>query len=345
MDNGKKVGSVLVVGAGIAGMQAALDCANSGFKVYLLEQDPAIGDNMARLDKTFPTNDCSMCMLSPKLVEVAGHLNIEIIAYADLKKVEGEAGNFTVTVNKRSRFIDEEKCTGCGDCEQVCPVLIKDTFNGGLADRHAIYRPYPQAIPNVYTIDKTDAPSPCVGTCPAGVNAHGYVALIAKGKFLEALDVVRERMPFAGACGRVCHHPCESSCNRVQIDSAVDIRNLKRFVADYEWDLIQNGESIEREPSAVAEPEKTSYNETIAIVGSGPSGLTCANDLAIRGYPVTLFESADTLGGMLRKGIPAYRLPREVLDYEIDLILKRGVQAITGQSLGKDFSIEDLKKQ
>ncbi len=120
MDNGEKVGSVLVVGAGIAGMQAALDCANSGFKVYLLEQEPAIGGNMARLDKTFPTNDCSMCMLSPKLVETAGHLNIEIISYADLKKVEGEAGLFTVTVNKRSRFVDEEKCTGCGDCWNNC---------------------------------------------------------------------------------------------------------------------------------------------------------------------------------------------------------------------------------
>ena len=119
-NDSKKVGSVLVVGGGIAGMQAALDCANSGLKVYLLEHEPAIGGNMARLDKTFPTNDCAMCMLSPKLVETGRHLNIEIISYADLERIEGEAGHFTVTINKRARFVDEQKCTGCGDCINYC---------------------------------------------------------------------------------------------------------------------------------------------------------------------------------------------------------------------------------
>jgi heterodisulfide reductase subunit A-like polyferredoxin len=150
----KKIGSVLVVGAGIAGMQAALDCANSGFKVYLLEDKPAIGGNMARLDKTFPTNDCAMCMISPKLVETGRHLNIEIISYADLKKIEGEAGNFTATIRKRARYVDESKCNGCGDCERACPVSIKDSFNGELAERKAIYRLYPQAIPNVFTLTR-----------------------------------------------------------------------------------------------------------------------------------------------------------------------------------------------
>jgi len=127
-ENGKKVGSVLVVGGGVAGMQAALDCANSGFKVYLLEKEPAIGGNMARLDKTFPTNDCAMCMISPKLVETGRHRNIEIISYSDLKRVEGEVGNFTVTVNRRSRYVDEEKCTGCGDCITHCMSRNKITI-------------------------------------------------------------------------------------------------------------------------------------------------------------------------------------------------------------------------
>ena len=149
-----KKGSVLVVGGGIAGMQAALDCANSGLKAYLLEEQPAIGGNMAQLDKTFPTNDCSICMLSPKLVEVGRHLNIEIIAYAELEKVQGQAGNFKVTINKRARLVDEEKCTGCGACEEECPFKTLDVFNGELVERKAIYRLYPQAIPNVYTIDQ-----------------------------------------------------------------------------------------------------------------------------------------------------------------------------------------------
>ncbi len=341
----KQVGAVLVVGAGIAGMQAALDCANSGFKVYLLEQQASIGGNMSRLDKTFPTNDCAMCMISPKLVETGRHLNIEIISYADLKRIEGEAGNFTVTVNKRARFVDEEKCNGCGDCAEACPVSITDTFNGSLADRKAVYRLYPQAIPNVFTIDKQLAPPPCRATCPAGVNAQGYVALISKGDFLGALDVVRDRMPFAGVCGRICHHPCESKCNRAEIDTPVSVRNLKRFVADYECDLLEKGESVERKDTEIVQPEKQDYSEKVAIVGGGPAGLTCAADLAKLGYPVTLFDANDKLGGMMRNGIPPYRLPRETLDREIQLMLDEGVEVQSGKRLGEDFSLADLKEK
>ncbi|MCD4796450.1 MAG: NAD(P)H-dependent oxidoreductase subunit E [Candidatus Cloacimonetes bacterium] len=120
----KKVGSVLVVGAGIAGIQSSLDLANSGFKVYLLEQTPAIGGTMAQLDKTFPTNDCAMCIVSPKLVDCGRHPNIEIITNAELGKVVGEAGNFKVVVKKNPRYVDEDKCTGCAACTQNCPVSI-----------------------------------------------------------------------------------------------------------------------------------------------------------------------------------------------------------------------------
>ena len=120
----KKVGSVLVIGAGIAGIQSSLDLANSGFKVYLLEQTPAIGGTMAQLDKTFPTNDCAMCIVSPKLVDCGRHPNIEIITNAELGKVFGKAGNFKVEVKKKPRYVDEDKCTGCAACTQNCPVSI-----------------------------------------------------------------------------------------------------------------------------------------------------------------------------------------------------------------------------
>ena len=122
VENTQKSGSVLVIGAGIAGIQSSLELANSGYKVYLFEETPAIGGIMAQLDKTFPTNDCAMCILSPKLVDCGRHPNIEIITNADLEKISGKAGKFTVTVNKVPRYIDEEKCTGCGDCTQNCPV-------------------------------------------------------------------------------------------------------------------------------------------------------------------------------------------------------------------------------
>jgi NADH:ubiquinone oxidoreductase subunit E len=117
-----KTGAVLVVGAGIAGIQASLDLANSGYKVYLVEQSPTIGGTMAQLDKTFPTNDCSMCIVSPKLVECARHPNIELLTYAEVEKVEGEAGRFTVSVRKKARSVDGAKCTGCGLCQAACPV-------------------------------------------------------------------------------------------------------------------------------------------------------------------------------------------------------------------------------
>lgn len=122
LGNSDRIGAVMVLGGGVAGIQASLDLAEMGYKVYLVEDKPSIGGAMAQLDKTFPTNDCSMCLLSPKLVDTARHPNIEIITNAELQKIDGQAGNFTVTVNKRPRYINEEKCTGCGTCTNNCPV-------------------------------------------------------------------------------------------------------------------------------------------------------------------------------------------------------------------------------
>jgi len=150
----KKVGAVLVVGGGPAGMQAALDLADSGYKVYILEATASIGGTMAQLDKTFPTNDCSMCILSPKLVATGRHENITMLTHAELKKVEGEAGNFKVTLSRHSRYIIEEKCTGCGVCAEHCPVEGVNSFDRDMAPAKAIYVPFPQAVPLIYTIDR-----------------------------------------------------------------------------------------------------------------------------------------------------------------------------------------------
>lgn len=154
-----KVKSVLVIGAGIAGIQASLDLADSGCRVYLIEQSPAIGGVMPMLDKTFPTNDCSLCILSPKLVECGRHPNIKIFPYSDVIAVRGEPGNFTIMVRRRPRYIDSEKCKSCGKCAQVCPSHVPNQFNQGLDIRKAVYIPYAQALPNTYCIDKTH----CIG--------------------------------------------------------------------------------------------------------------------------------------------------------------------------------------
>jgi heterodisulfide reductase subunit A len=150
----KKVGAVLIVGGGIGGIQASLDLADSGFKVYLVDSSPAIGGVMAKLDKTFPTNDCSMCIMAPKLVTCGRHLNIEIISNSEILGVSGEAGNFSVKVLKHPRFVDIEKCTGCGVCSSKCPIKIKDEYNLSLCDTKNIHIPYPQAVPLSAIIDK-----------------------------------------------------------------------------------------------------------------------------------------------------------------------------------------------
>ena len=159
----EKVGAALVVGGGVAGIQASLDLADSGFKVYLIDQGPSIGGVMAQLDKTFPTNDCSMCILSPKLVATGRHPNITILTNGEIMGLSGEAGNFEVKIRKRSRYIIEDKCNGCGLCAQKCPIEAVDAFNQGLSERNAIYVNYPQAVPLKYMIDREK----CIGcgTC------------------------------------------------------------------------------------------------------------------------------------------------------------------------------------
>ncbi len=147
-------GSVLVIGAGIAGIQTSLDLTELGFKVYLVERSPSIGGRMAQLDKTFPTNDCSLCILAPKMVEVFRNPNIELMTYHEVKKISGEAGNFTVTILKKPRYLDESLCKGCGDCATKCPKIeVPNLFDCNLGKRKSIYIPFPQAVPPVYLID------------------------------------------------------------------------------------------------------------------------------------------------------------------------------------------------
>jgi heterodisulfide reductase subunit A len=148
-----KVGAVLVVGGGIGGIQAALDLADSGFKVYIVDTSPSIGGVMPQLDKTFPTNDCSMCIVSPKLGAAGTHPNIELICSSEVTQVEGEAGDFSVTVARRYPYVMEDKCTGCGVCAEHCPIEGPNWFDEDLAPRKAIYRPFPQSVPMVYTIE------------------------------------------------------------------------------------------------------------------------------------------------------------------------------------------------
>ncbi|MDY7035074.1 MAG: NAD(P)-binding protein [Thermodesulfobacteriota bacterium] len=323
---------VLVVGAGITGMQSALDIAESGHKVYLVERQPTIGGHMLQFDKTFPTLDCAACIGTPKMVSVGQHSNINLLTYSEVAEVSGFIGNYKVKVIRKPRYVKEGVCTGCGDCVEVCPVIRPSEWDEGLGTRKAIYRSFPQAVPITFAIEKMDR-APCVITCPAGINVQGYIQLIGQGKYEEALKLIMERLPLPGVLGRVCPHPCEASCRRMEVDESLTIRELKRFVAD----------QVKLEDLPL--PKIEDRPEKVAVVGSGPAGLTVAYYLRLKGYRVTIFEALPVLGGMLRVGIPDYRLPPEIVEKEIDYILKLGIEVQNGKSLGTDFTLDDLENQ
>ena len=335
----KMTGAVLVEGGGIAGVQASLDLANSGYKVYLVNRSATIGGMMAHLDKTFPTGDCATCVISPKLVECARNLNIEILTLSELEKIEGEPGNFKVTIKKSPRFINEKICNDCGECTTACPVEVKDKFNRDLGTRKAIQKYYAQAIPNKPNILKLGH-SPCKMKCPANINVQGYIQLIKKKEYLKAVNLIRERNPLAAICGRVCPAPCETACTRSKVDSPLAIRQLKRFASDQEIKLYKSG--ILKLPEQKNPPVDA---KKVAIVGAGPSGLTAAGDLADKGFAVTIYESRNSAGGMLYCGIPQYRLPKDILDYEIELIKRKGVRIVLNCAVGKDKTFSELKKE
>jgi len=326
-----QTGSVTVIGSGIAGIQTALDIANSGFKVHLVEEKPNVGGVMAQLDKTFPTNDCSSCMMGPKLAELANHPNIEILAYTDVLDVRGDPGCFQLTLKKKARYIDAAKCTACGDCAEVCPVHRPGEHDMQLANRKATYISYPQAVPNSYTIEKYDT-APCRTACPANLNVQAYVAMVKMGRYREAVEIIMQDLPFPGVLGRVCPHGCEKSCRRLALDEAVSIKELKRVAADHV------------KLSEIPVPDITPRDKRVAVIGSGPAGLSAAYFLALDGYQVRVYESMPQAGGMLRYGIPEHRLPRSVLDAEIANLKRYGIEIHTSTPIGKDLTIDDLQK-
>jgi heterodisulfide reductase subunit A-like polyferredoxin len=198
-------------------------------------------------------------------------------------------------------------------------------------DRKAVYKPYAQAIPGAFAIEKIDT-APCRMACPANLNVQGYVAMVKMGKYREAVEIIMQDLPFPGILGRICPHRCEKSCRRLELDKAISIRELKRVAADH-VDL-----------SDIPVPKITSRNEKVAIIGSGPAGLTAAYFLALDGYQVSVYESMPEAGGMMRYGIPEHRLPRKVLDAEIENLKRYGIQIHTHTVIGKDITLEELRE-
>ncbi len=217
--------------------------------------------------------------------------------------------------------VDKEKCVGCGVCEQICPKSVMEV------------RTPSQRI--LHFNQRDDRLAPCRQTCPAEIDIPKYITQIRDGDYTGAVNTIRERNPLLLACGRVCPHPCEVNCRRGIEDDPVSINQLKRFAADFEMN------SGKRLPVPMAPPT----DKRVAVVGGGPAGLTCAFFLKRLGHEVTIFEAMPKLGGMLRYGIPEYRLPKKVLDWEIEGILDLGIESKTDMKFGRDFDLNTLDSE
>jgi len=246
-------------------------------------------------------------------------------------------GPRVVRVLERSPFFKPLFCHHCGDapCSKACPedAITKDTETGVvLLEREKCNGC--NAVLGKSGAEKQETSS-CKVECPAHIDVQGYVNLAAKGKLQEALQLIKLANPFPSICGRVCHHPCESDCNRKQVDEPLAIHSIERFLADRDL-----------RAKRLYMPEiKSKKKEKVAIVGSGPAGLACAYYLAQEGYKVTIFEKAQVLGGMLTAGIPSFRLPRKIVEAEIQLIRDMSVTMKTGVEVGKDKTIAQLRKE
>ena len=310
---------VLVVGSGIGGMESALKLGDMGYKVLLVEKEASVGGKMILLSKVFPTLDCASCISTPKMAATIHHPNITTMTYSRVDGIRRSAdGRFHASVTQKARFVDIDTCTGCAKCETACTVAVPDQFNADLVARRAAYIAFPQAVPKKAVIDRAGS-SPCSYACPAGIQAHGYVSLIRSGEYEKAYRLVLEATPLVGTLGRACYAPCEVECTRGSLEGTLPIRRLKRFVADAH-DAAGEGPGIDVAPA---------NGMRVAIVGSGPTGLTAAWQLARKGYAVRIHEAAPVAGGFLRLAIPSYRLPDAVVERDIDNVRAIGVEIVT----------------
>jgi heterodisulfide reductase subunit A len=261
------------------------------------------------------------------MVSVGRHKNIKLLAYSEVDAVSGYVGNFDVHVRQKARYIDEEICTGCGQCAEVCPINVQNPFDMGLSQRKAVYRHSAQSIPNAYAIQKTGK-APCRDACPTDQRAMGYIALVRKKRYADAYCAIRREHPFPSVCGRVCNHQCEDACSRGLYDDPVNIMGIKRFVADWAY---QHRDELPdmMDKSLIGTPFKdypVATGKNVAIIGAGPAGLTAGLDLVRLGHKVKVFDELPLAGGMMRVGIPMHRLPWDMLDWEISKIIDEGVE-------------------
>lgn len=333
MSEKNKKFDTLVIGGGIAGQEAALSLADMNHQVLLVEKGLSIGGKMIQLSKVFPTLDCAACITTPKMSETARHPNITLMLNSEIEGITKSGSDFLVDIVKNPRYVIPEACTGCQECEVVCPEIRNDEYNCNLAGRKVAYIPFSLANPRIATIDRKDTSAPCINECPGGVKPYGYITLARNGQYEEAMKLHLEDIPIPGSLGRACYSPCQNACTRSGLDQSVDIRKIKRFFTDFYY---------EKFPEAPLQNIEIKSEKKIAVIGSGPAGLTAAYHLALKGHTVKIFESASQAGGMLKLTLPEYRLPKDIVDRDIKNITALGVEIELNKKI---TNIEELKQQ
>lgn len=304
--------AVLVVGSGYGALKAAEDLSHAGIPVVWA----AGAQNFLELPEgvehfeAWP-HDLDF-QFRPLYLRVTRHPLVTPLTQARVQSLEKNQSGYHAVVEQDPIYVDYDLCTGCGLCMEVCPLS---------EGAHPPLTRSPAFCPSRSLLLDKRPISPCRQACPLGVNAQAYLALTAAGRYEEALAVVRRDNPLPGVCGRICSHPCEQACRRGELDEPLAIRDIKRFLFDYE---------TEQSCVSLPAPAKTPIDHKVAVIGSGPAGLAAAHFLNQEGISVTVFEALDQAGGMLRAGINAFRLPRPVLDAEILALEQSGVSIKTG---------------
>ncbi len=317
MEKQNKNYDALIIGGGIAGQEAALSLADMGHQVLLVDKALSIGGKMIQLSKVFPTLDCAACITTPKMSETARHPNITLMLNSEIQGITKNGNDFNAEIAVKPRYVIQEDCTGCAECEAVCPEVRTDEYNANLAGRKVAYIPFNLANPRIATIDRQGHSAPCINECPGGVKPYGYITLARNGQYEEAMKLHLEDIPFPGSLGRACYAPCQNACTRGSLESPVDIRRIKRYFADWYY---------EKYPEAPEVEIKNKTGKKIAVIGSGPAGITAAYHLALKGHTVKIFEAAPGAGGMLRLALPEYRAPKNVVDRDLKNVTVLGVE-------------------
>lgn len=319
---------VMVIGATPAGISATNKLGELGIPVTLVDSDPDLDKKLSADEWSLKSGLTLNYAFRPGLIRILRNPRIKCILPGEITSIKHNMQGFRVGIKPGQTYVKPDRCVLCGRCEMVCPVHFED-------GKKAIRAKNRMSLPGRAIVDKRRKPL-CQENCPLGVNVQGYVALTKEGKYAEALELIRENNILPSICGRICSHPCEAACRRAEIDAPVSARSIKRFLADQEESFSTSLNSIKKEIK--------SKKEKIAVIGSGPSGLSAAAELSKNGFNVTVFEKEKMIGGLLRYGIGKHRLPREILEKEIDYIKGLGVKFQTSSPIDLEKDISKLEK-